>query len=322
MDRVTICPICKSKKTKNIHNYLFKYPGMKTIDQLTDITIERLWILFEHILKRYDDISFKSVFCNNCGFIFTNPRFSEDELSIKYQIIEKIDSVKTRFQQKPAPGVASRSKRIYNLVNSFIAPEPEKRPAILDYGGASGYNLIPFINQYDCYLIDYEKWQLPDGVTYLGKNHTVLDKDKRFDAILLLHVLEHVPDPVVLLDSLSGYLNENGIIYVEVPLGCFREWKNLSEPLTHINFFSEESILNCFKKCELNANYLSTSFQHLIYEKTWCINAIGKKNIHTTQQFSPMSTVKQMKSLKYYLPYTYNIKAIKNAFIKTFKIKQ
>ncbi len=38
-----------------------------------------------------------------------------------------------------------------------------------------------------------------------------------FDIVLLIHVLEHAPDPVKLLQSCRKYLRKGGIIYIEVP---------------------------------------------------------------------------------------------------------
>ena len=41
--------------------------------------------------------------------------------------------------------------------------------------------------------------------------------DRRFDTIMLTHVLEHVPDPVAMLRSLAGLLTDTGSLYVVVP---------------------------------------------------------------------------------------------------------
>jgi 2-polyprenyl-3-methyl-5-hydroxy-6-metoxy-1,4-benzoquinol methylase len=42
-------------------------------------------------------------------------------------------------------------------------------------------------------------------------------KSKSFDIIIMTHVLEHVDDPIQILQTLSKFLKPNGIIYVVVP---------------------------------------------------------------------------------------------------------
>jgi len=60
-----------------------------------------------------------------------------------------------------------------------------------------------------------------------------------FDVIFLNHVLEHVEDPVGFLRRLSGRLNHDGILYVEVPNQDFR-FK--SDVFPHVQFFSPKSL--------------------------------------------------------------------------------
>lgn len=73
--------------------------------------------------------------------------------------------------------------------------------------------------------------------------------DKKFDAIFLWHVLEHVERPRVLFEKLSGLLHANGVILLEVPnrdgfgfLLTRRFWFHLDTPrhLIHLNKRSVE----------------------------------------------------------------------------------
>ena len=40
---------------------------------------------------------------------------------------------------------------------------------------------------------------------------------KKYDIIIMTHVLEHVEDPISILETLKKYLNPNGIVFVVVP---------------------------------------------------------------------------------------------------------
>ena len=311
------CPLCDSENIETIHERRYRFPGDDVQGHLMDGTYVRLWILFERVLGNRSEIIFRSCLCKDCGFVFSNPRFSDDDLRIKYEAIFELGSVKHRLQRNPASNLDVRARRIYKLIQRYVYAKSPSQPRVLDYGGASGYNLIPFVDTCECGILDYEEWKLPTGVTYLGKDASDLGKDDAFDVILLLHTLEHVPDPKLLLETLYRFLKEQGLIYVEVPLGCFREWRSLDEPLTHINFFSEESLYNCFKDCGLHVLHLSTSFQWITHEKTWCLNIIGSKSVDGRPKLpTPIPTKKQINRALYYAPYLFSGRSLRKAIKK------
>ena len=72
--------------------------------------------------------------------------------------------------------------------------------------------------------MDYGNWDFPEGVTKLANDHRELDPDQKFQVILLLHTLEHVPEPVSFLKTVAQHLDDDGAVYIEVPLGAFGEW--------------------------------------------------------------------------------------------------
>lgn len=45
-----------------------------------------------------------------------------------------------------------------------------------------------------------------------------LDLGRKFDVIMMSHVLEHCPDPDIVLKNVYNHLNENGILFIEVPI--------------------------------------------------------------------------------------------------------
>ncbi len=313
MKETDVCPLCESGNIKKIKTFVFRFPGEDVESHLFDITYVRLWILFERILMIRDSSAFSAMICQNCGLIFTNPRFSLDDLRIKYETINELGSVKYRLKQDPPFNLNSRARRIYDLISQHFYSGRKNKPKILDYGGASAYNLIPFANSFECSLLDYEKWDLPSEVDYLGKDVSDLDETDQFHVILLLHTLEHLSEPKTFINDLCKHLEDEGIIYVEVPLGCFREWQFLREPLTHVNFFSEESLMNLLTSCGLNVIHLSTSYQWITHAKTWCINIIGTKQKNLNEAARILTTKEQMNKIVYYLPYLTKGRAIMKA---------
>jgi len=96
-------------------------------------------------------------------------------------------------------------------------------------------------------------------------------KDRKFDVVCLLNVLEHVTDPVRVLRAIhSNLLMENGLLVVEVPNEfnpfqmCADECLHLDRwwvaPPAHLNYFSVESLSrfmegNGFLPCVKQASF-------------------------------------------------------------------
>src|SRR4030042_2869542 len=150
MEKITYCPICSSIKIKKLKDHVFKYPGDDIKDNLDNIHYERLWILFNKIIRQKEQVLFETVLCEECGFIFLNPRFLDEEMKIKYDTINELKGVKNRLEHDKLYKQEKRAKSIYKLIHSYITEAQMDSPRILDFGGASGYILEPFVKEYDC----------------------------------------------------------------------------------------------------------------------------------------------------------------------------
>ena len=61
------------------------------------------------------------------------------------------------------------------------------------------------------------------------------DPRKKWDVIVLAHCLEHLEKPLDVLKNVSGWMNENAILYVEVPdLWNFVDWNDALFSLTSL----------------------------------------------------------------------------------------
>ena len=292
MELVSKCPMCNSENLEKVHKHIFKKSDIQERNKLK--------ILFSEFLDDKEDVIFFISFCRKCGFLFLNPRFDEDDY-------KKIFSENTKENTREF--VISRIPRglfFYNYLKKWIR-KLQIRPSgdklnILDYGGAAGYNLLPYVKDNNCYIIDYIKYNLPDSITYLGRNENNLKNDLYFDIIISTHVFEHINDPVRTLRQLFLQLKENGIIYIQVPLGCFIEYKSLNTPFRHINFFSEQSLFNLFKKVGLKVVHINTNYTKIDQKHYLTINIIGIKSREGIQKKIKFHTTKyQMSYFLYYL---------------------
>lgn len=308
MKLVQNCPLCGYTHLKRLHKKTFSYPGDDVKSNLLDSGFVRRWILFNYILKKHIPVQFVVMICKNCGFIFLNPRLEDKDMNIKYDMIDQLGSVKTRLALRPPRNLDKRAANIYRRIaqyrNNRIA-----NLQILDFGGASGYNLRPFVKDNKCYVVDYEYWNLPNGIKYLCQMEDEIPPNMKFDIVLCCHVLEHVVDPPKTVRKIGSHLVPGGLLYIEVPLGCFREFRHLRDPLTHINFFSTASLSHLVSTCGLRIKSSWVGLQWGIDNRLLCLSIIGEKKegeILPRYASGYGATVHQMRNLLFYLLLGYN----------------
>ncbi len=182
---------------------------------------------FQHVLMCRDhtvsDEQFDIVECEACGFRFTNPRPSDDEIG---QYYESEDYTPHQDTSRNLIDTLYRWVRLYtlrskhNLISSLVANPPGR---LLDFGCGTG----EFLNL--CQSKDWEAQGLepdPDAQEVAAAKYdlTVEDPDHiqtlpadHFDVITLWHVLEHVPHLSDTIKELKRTLAPTGTLVAAVP---------------------------------------------------------------------------------------------------------
>ena len=250
------CPICKSSDNIILHSFVIRdnFPTLENKIQSTNNYL-RNYILFEYLLKRsVNQINVDFKLCKECGFIFFSPRPDQIDLNVKYDNIKENEiTYHMEIAHKLVDKKQLRAKKIYKKVMPHIKKQSGR---ILDVGGADGHCMEFFTNDYSCEVLDYETRKLISGVKKIGETLNDLNETDVFDLILTNHTLEHIPDVSAFVKSMSNHLSDEGIIYIEVPYGCFDEIYKTSNILTHINFFSEGSLGFLLNQAGLSSQYI------------------------------------------------------------------
>ena len=270
------CPVCAASELETVDFHVFseaaaENPGVK---QRVATYIE----LFEEPGSRIAEVSIQ--LCASCSFLFTSPRLTEADLDRKYATIAAADVAARRGRP---PHLAGRRTRTTPLLQKLLAEATSSSGKVLDYGGAEGYLLSPLIDAgHRGFVADYIDYPREDDrIQYLGQKFgPELDAAGPFDCIMALHTLEHVADPVRMIRQLGGLLAPSGYLYLEVPLGAWLEWQTLREPLTHINFFGEESLTRAVREAGLHVHSVDTAWQFVTHpERTPCVNLVASKSL-------------------------------------------
>lgn len=163
--------------------------------------------------------------CRNCGFVYMNPIQPFDQSIEFYENDYWIDrksnwNKATSLKEVSNVKVTPRIKAIYDWLSKKITAESE----ILEIGAGYGYNLAYIKSQIACNLEAIEPSR--EGVDFMGKEFgikgmcTSLENcktDKKYDIIIMSHVLEHFENPQKALEICFSLLKEKGWLWIEVP---------------------------------------------------------------------------------------------------------
>lgn len=205
---------------------------------------------------------------NRFGFYELAAKPSAEELSRYYAQKYYQDSCSTYQQGYPEEElryVRNKLGQKYAILSTLLEGRQTGPPAFLDVGAGEGWALSFFKERgWQCTGLDYSQFgcqthnpsclaDLMVGDIYENLA-TLLEKRHSFDVILLDNVLEHVLEPLELLDRLRGLVRPAGVLIIEVPNDCsalqqhLLEHGHISRPFwvavpDHISYFNREGLL-------------------------------------------------------------------------------
>lgn len=201
-----------------------------------------------------------SLQCQHCGVLFLDYRFTDEQMAALYHGYR--DEAYTRQRDHYEPGYAVIASHYHQReayigdVESWLAPHLPERPIVLDWGGGSGSN-TPFLQQSSAlYVHDISSVELMPGVERISASQLAAGC---YDLVVCSQVLEHVPFPLALIKQILPALDEQTLVYLEVPYEALvrehpgslglaalkRHWHE------HINFFTPQALHCLLESAEL-----------------------------------------------------------------------
>ncbi len=225
--------------------------------------------IFNKLINLYDDrygepnlYSIKE--CNQCGHYCTFPRLNNNQLPSLYGNFYPRKNINLESIVKEAKKESSKFSGFLrwlkgtNNQGQFYA---KKDDLFLDIGCGSGVSLI------EAEILGAKAFGLETdpNVRIIGKNLNLnifqgnLEespfKDTKFNLIVLNQVIEHIPEPDILLKKLTTKLTKNGLIIISFPnvnsfwRFLFKEkWINWHVPY-HLHHFKEKNFGRLLSKC-------------------------------------------------------------------------
>ena len=228
------CPVCGLHDWETVGARTY---SLDDVPRLNDYQARRYRVLFEVWFPGRDAVELESKLCRGCGFVTYTPRPTAQDVEAKYRYRPGGGGA-----AKPSPesaGERARGEHILKYVRPYLK---QQEATVLDFGGGDGRLMTPFLaHGCRCSVIDYCERPVP-GVERLGDTLDVLAPDVRFDAVVCSHVVEHLAEPFGMLVHLRRHLAQSGVLYCEVPMEIWRAAPLQDEPVTHVNFFTVDSL--------------------------------------------------------------------------------
>ena len=239
------CPCCQSNDWCTVQQCHYKNQPNESIENNYHkyILSLRHQVLFNVWFPNQSKVVLTAIYCKICGFMCYSPRPNQKDLEAKYQYII------ARKNIGPLPNHSPRALKLDQKRASFMKDTIAKHHSIesqkvLDVGGLDGRFLKPFLERdCSCYLVDFNQKPYP-GVERIGSTLDDIPAGTLFDILICSHVLEHVSEPGEFLRQLCSFLAPNGVVYIEVPLEVYEGIAIKTDPVTHINFFTVNSLKN------------------------------------------------------------------------------
>jgi SAM-dependent methyltransferase len=191
-----------------------------------------------------------NVLCSNCGLVFQTPRMTASDLEDFYQ-----DQYRLAYQGQEGPNekdLRIQKARAENLVKFMQELGVEEIDRYMDIGSSTGLLMEEIQTAFDCQVFGiepgaaYREFARGKGLeVYEDLNQIAAKEEDRFDLVSMIHVLEHISDPVGYLITLrEKYLTKSAKLLIEVP----NLYAHDSFELAHLTSFSRETLTQVLKK--------------------------------------------------------------------------
>lgn len=205
-----------------------------------------------HIFNRIVSFNVEVVYlqCERCGLVFQSRDASQ-----AWQPDFYAETYRDVYQGSAAPtakDVWVQKQRAANLIHLLDHSQPRQFERVLDVGASTGTFLEAFQRFYHCEVMGvepgdaYRAYAEAKGLTMTASLEDLLaSKITKFDLVSLIHVLEHLPDPVGTMRMVrETLLVEDGLLLVEVP----NFYTHDSYELAHLTCFTPHSLVEVVKQ--------------------------------------------------------------------------
>jgi len=204
------------------------------------------------VLHRMQSFGFPAVYyhCQACGFVFQDAAASKATQPDFYT-----ETYRKIYQQSEAPtpkDLHQQQLRAEDQIRFLRAQDVQSLSSVLDIGASSGFFLQALQQEFQAEGVGVEPGNAyralaeAQGLYMLPSlPELIASWPQRFDLVSLMHVLEHLPDPVGVLRQIrSELLAPQGWLLLEVP----NFYAHNSYELAHLSCFTPHTLQEALTK--------------------------------------------------------------------------
>jgi len=184
--------------------------------------------------------------CTVCGFVYSK------SVTIDYKDFGKSASKQT------APGLqeVSDSQGIPELVSVIIDKTRIEHGKILDFGSGIGLMLRGFRDRgFDTLGIEESKafrnMLAKDDISSVSRLTDIAEQTGQFDLVIVKDVVEHLENPLEILDHLITFIRPGGFLYIRVPNRFAYPFHWAVDTKGHVNHFAPAELKKIMNKSGL-----------------------------------------------------------------------
>ena len=278
MRTVNFCPACGDKNYKVV-----KSQNAEVVRRFKSYSKKKYNGLLDSWLK---EITLGIYGCSNCGHHWYCQIPSERQLMKMYAEGRLLKDPNPKEMRTPKPYMVSEMKRLRRLFPNL------KSPSLLDFGSGFGGWAKAAKD------VGFEVWAFEPSVSRAKEKDTdfiqIYDlatvSGKKFDAINIEQVLEHLPNPCRTLREIRAYCHENTVVRLTTP-NLYRSYEgddlwsswpydgvraHTMAPFEHLQGFTPESL----RQLIIRSHFQSLSYKErgLNYWKLTLRNYLCKRN--------------------------------------------
>lgn len=188
--------------------------------------------------------------CPKCGMYFSYYRPDDEEMGRLYSNYRGDEYFEQRHRHEahytreindelinPPDGGKKRMEGMSDFIGKHIDLSSVKM--LLDYGGDKGQFIPPQFSNAEKYVYEISSPQVVDGVTLIEDKKKLYEY--KWDIILCNQVMEHLSDVKGYFKELVSHMNEDTVLYVEVPHENYMINQDCVGIHEHINAFTERA---------------------------------------------------------------------------------
>ncbi len=171
--------------------------------------------------------------CTDCGFVYSI------SVTIDYKDFGKSASKQTTTKLQEV----SESQGISELVSTIIDKTRIEQGKMLDFGSGVGLTLRGFRDRgFDTLGIEESKafrsMLKKDGISSVSSLTDIAEKTGQFDLVIVKDVIEHLENPLEILNHLITFIKPGGFLYVRVPNRYAYPFHWAVDTKGHVNHFT------------------------------------------------------------------------------------